>query len=179
MSEPEAKPKTHSAPAAADDVARLREEVRQLKDQHLRALAELDNAKKRLTRERNELIRYAAETVIRALLPVIDSLDRALVAVDQQSDPTAVVKGVHLIHRQLHSVLQKEGVTRIPTVGQPFDPHRHEAVQQVDADDGVEDHTIVEEVQAGYAMHGKVIRPAMVKVAVKDGASSQEDADNG
>ena len=87
---------------------------------------------------------------------------------DRQSDADAVVKGVHLIHRQLHGVLEREGVKRIPTVGEPFDPHRHEAVAQVEAGDGAADETVVEEVQAGYLMNGKVIRPAMVKVAKKE-----------
>ena len=77
----------------------------------------------------------------------------------------AIVEGVRLIHRQLHGVLEQEGVKRIPTVGEPFDPHKHEAVAQVDATDGTPDNRIVEEVQVGYTMHGKVIRPAMVKVA--------------
>ena len=157
MSEPKAKPAHAAAPA---------DEVAQLKDQHLRALAELDNAKKRLQREKEEFARYAAESVVRALLPIVDSLDQALVAVDKQSDPTAVIKGVHLIYRQLLGLLEKEGVKRIPTVGEPFDPHKHEAVAQVEAADGVADHTVAEEIQIGYMMHGKVIRPAMVKVAI-------------
>ena len=107
--------------------------------------------------------------MIRELLPIIDSLDQALVAVDKQPDSDAVVKGVRLIHRQLLALLKKEGVERIPTLGEPFDPHRHEAVAQVDAPEGTPDHTVIDEVQSGYTMHGKVIRPAMVKVAVTGG----------
>lgn len=164
MSEP--KPGA-GVPASADEMAPLKDEVRRLKEQHLRALAELDNARKRLHREKEEVVRYAAESVVRALLPIVDSLDQALVAVDKQSDPTAVIKGVHLIYRQLLGLLEKEGVKRIPTVGEPFDPHKHEAVAQVEATDGAADHTVAEEIQVGYTMHGKVIRPAMVKVAVK------------
>jgi len=148
-----------------DELERLRREVQQAKDQYLRALAEADNAKKRLHREQQEFVRYAAESVVRSLLPIVDSLDQALVAVDRQADPQAVVKGVHLIYRQLLGLLEKEGVKRIPTVGEPFDPHQHEAVAQVEPGDGVADDTVAEEVQVGYTMHGKVIRPAIVKVA--------------
>lgn len=155
----------HGMPdASTKELERLQHEAQQAKDQYLRTLAEFENTKKRLHREKEEFIRYAAETMIRKLLPIVDSLDQALVAVDKQSDPQAIIKGVHLIYRQLLGLLEKEGVKRIPTVGESFDPHRHEAVAQVEASDGQADNTITEEVQVGYTMHGKVIRPAMVKV---------------
>ncbi len=146
------------------ELERLKRETEQAKEQYLRTLAEFDNTKKRLNREKEEFVRYASETLIRELLPIIDALDQALVAVDKQADPDAIAKGVHLIHRQLLGLLAKEGITRIPTVGQPFDPHLHEAVAHAETADGT-DGAVVEEVQVGYTMHGKVIRPAMVKVA--------------
>ncbi len=168
-----AKPKGAEAPGAApglqDEVVRLSAEVERAKQEHLRVLAEFDNARKRLQREKEEFSKYAAEGLLRNLLPIIDSLDQALVAVDKQAGSDAVVKGVHLIYRQLLGLLAKESVQRINAVGAPFDPHLHEAVAQVDVDDDTPDGQIVEEVQPGYTMHGKVIRPAMVKVArVKD-----------
>ena len=155
------------ANAAADggDLERLAREAVQAKDQHLRQLAEFENARKRLQREKEEFMKYAAEGVVRELLPVIDGLDQALVAVDKKSDPQAVAKGVHLIYRQLLGLLEKEGVKRIPTVGEKFDPHLHEAVGQVDAPKGTPEGRIMEEVHVGYTMHGRLIRPAMVKVA--------------
>ena len=193
--QPAAGAKAH---AAAPDVKRLEEELKRANDQYLRTLAEVDNAKKRLHREKEEHVRYASETVVRQLLPIVDSLDQALVAVDpstrpanaglarlvpsaalgarqdsapaglrKQSDFDAIIKGVQLIHRQLLGLLEKEGVKRIPTVGERFDPHRHEAVAQVEAADGTPDDTVAEEVQVGYTMHGKVIRPAIVKVATQ------------
>ena len=158
-----------------EEIERLKREAQQAKDQYLRTLAEFDNAKKRLHREREEFVKYSAETVVRGLLPIVDSLDQALVAVDKQSDPQAVIKGVHLIYRQLLGLLEKEGVKRIATVGEPFDPHRHEAIAQVDTTDGTADDTVMEEVQVGYTMHGKVIRPAIVKVA-KQTEKNSEDA---
>ena len=159
------KPAADKPAAAESEIERLKREAQEAKEQSLRTLAEFDNTKKRLHREKEEFIRYAAETMVRELLPIIDSLDQALVAVDKQADPQAVIKGVHLIYRQLLGLLDKEGVKRIPTVGEPFDPHTHEAVAQVEAPEGTAEDTIVEEVQVGYTMHGKVIRPAMVKVA--------------
>lgn len=153
-------PKTHAA-----DVERLTHELQQANDKYLRTLADFDNTKKRLHREKEEFVRYAAETMVRELLPIIDSLDQALVAVDKQADPQAIIKGIHLIYRQLLGLLAKEGVERIATVGEPFDPHKHEAVAQIETTDGTADETIVEQVQVGYTMHGRTIRPAMVKIA--------------
>ena len=159
-----------------EEIERLKRDAQQAKDQYLRTLADYENAKKRLQREREEFVKYSAETMVRGLLPIVDSLDQALVAVDKQSDPQAVIKGVHLIYRQLLGLLEKEGVKRIATVGEPFDPHRHEAIAQVDTTDGTADDTVMEEVQVGYTMHGKVIRPAMVKVARKPATSDKQQA---
>ena len=147
-------------------------------------MADVENTKKRLQREKDEFAQYAAEQFIRELLPIIDGLDQALVAVDPSTRPAAaglardsapvglrkqsdeaIVQGVRLIHKQLLALLEKEGVKRIPTIGEPFDPHKHEAVGQVEAADGTPDGAIVEEVQVGYLMHEKVLRPALVKVA--------------
>jgi molecular chaperone GrpE len=156
----------HPTPADAEqEIARLEQELKQAKDQYLRTLAEVDNTKKRLQREKDEFARYAAEKVLRELLPVLDSLDQALAAIDQQPGGESVVRGVHLIHHQLLSLLKREGVVKIPTVGEPFDPHHHEAVGHLEPQNGQAEETVVEEIQAGYAMHGQVLRPAMVKVA--------------
>ena len=175
MTEKPPKAKGPREDPTTEEIERLTREAQQAKDQYLRTLAEFDNAKKRLHREREEFVKYSAETVVRGLLPIVDSLDQALIAVDKQSDPQAVIKGVHLIYRQLLGLLEKEGVKRIATVGAPFDPHQHEAIAQVDATDGTADDTVVEEVQVGYTMHGKVIRPAIVKVA-KQTEKNSEDA---
>ena len=190
---PAAKPVTIST----EEYERLLGQAKQA-EQYLRQLADVDNTRKRLQRDKEEFSRFAAESVIRHLLPIVDSLSQALVAVDpsarpataglardfaprqagegaggpaaglrKQSDIEAILKGIQLIHRQLLGLLEREGVARITTIGELFDPHRHEAVAQVDTDDHKADGTIVEEVQVGYTMHGKVLRPAMVKVAKK------------
>jgi molecular chaperone GrpE len=174
--EPSHEPQEPSSDATAtpqQTIERLQRQLHEANDQRVRALAEFENSRKRLNREKEEFVRYAAETVVRQLLPIIDSLDQALVAVDKQADTHAVVKGVHLIYRQLLGLLEKEGVERIPTIGEPFDPHQHEAVAQVEASDGTPEDTVVEEVQVGYTMHGRVIRPAIVKVAKKPATSNQ------
>ena len=156
----------HAEPTGrGSELERLTREAAHAKDQYLRNLAEFENARKRLQREKDEFAKYAAEGVIRELLPVIDGLDQALVAVDKQADPEAVIKGVHLIYRQLLGLLEKEGVKRIPTIGERFDPHLHEAVGHVEAPKGTPEGTITEEVHVGYTMHGKVVRPAIVRVA--------------
>src|SRR3990167_4865125 len=136
------KPDTHHH---AEELERLQEEVKQAKEQSLRALAEFENTKKRLHREKEEFAKYAAEAVLRELLPILDGLAQALVAVEKGSDPEAITKGVHLIYRQLLGVLEKEGVTRIATVGERFDPHLHEAVAQVPAGARHADGIIAEE----------------------------------
>ncbi len=154
--------------AASSDVQeeliqQLRQEAQTAKEQYVRAVADFENARKRLQREKEEFAKYSTETIIRELLPILDSLSQALVAVDKQSDADAVVKGVHLIYRQLLGLLEKEGVKRVGSVGQKFDPHVHEAVAHIDAPKETQD-KVVEEVQTGYTLHGRLIRPALVKV---------------
>jgi molecular chaperone GrpE len=167
--------------ASAKEIARLQQEIANLKDQHLRTLADVDNTKKRLQRDHEELRRFASETVVRQLLPLLDSLDQALASIHQHAKTEAVSQGIQLIHQQLVALLKQEGAERIQTIGARFDPHRHEAVGHVPASDEVPEHTIAEELQVGYAMHGKVLRPAMVKVAraTTEDASSTSSAPPG
>lgn len=148
-----------------ETIRRLRLDIEQAKDRYLRTLAEFDNTRKRLQREKDEYAKYAAEAIMRQLVPIVDSLDQALMAVEGESNPSALTKGVQLIARQLAELLEKEGVRRIVAVGEAFDPHRHEAIAHVEGHDGQPENTVVEEVQVGYTMHGKVLRPAMVKIA--------------
>lgn len=134
-------------------------------DRYVRAMAEFDNARKRAAREREELTRSANEALIRELLPVIDNLERALQAARADPGAAQVTAGVELIQRELLRVLEKFGVTPFASVGAPFDPERHEAVARVAAA-GHPDMTVVGETARGYLLHGRVLRPAMVTVAV-------------
>lgn len=155
-----------------EELTRLRQaleektrEAEAAQDRFLRALAEMDNTKKRAQREREEYIRYANESVLRELLPVLDNLDRAIQAAQASGEAPAVVAGVELIQRDLLRVLEKFGVTPFSSVGEPFNPERHEAVARVPATDHPE-MTVVAETLRGYLLNGRVLRPAMVTVAV-------------
>ena len=161
---------------SADDHRTLAEQAAQAThylDMYQRTLAEFDNAKKRLERERQEARQFGAERVVRDLLPIVDSFDHALKTLQGADEQDPVVIGVKLIHRQLHDLLQREGVQPITSIGQPFDPHRHEAVAEVAAVNGQPDHAIVEEIHKGYTMHGKVLRPAHVKIAIAPTRTSE------
>ncbi len=136
-------------------------------ERSLRMLAELDNTKKRLERDKIAFVQYAAERIIRDLLPILDSFQQAVqnTADEKTATDGASMKGIRLIYDQLQSLIKKEGVERMETVGKPFDPNLHEAVMQVPVEDGQPEEQVVEELQIGYTMHGKVLRPAMVKIS--------------
>jgi len=140
-------------------------EVEALQDRNLRLMAEFDNAKKRAVREREEHARFASESLIRELLPVLDNFERALQAARGDEGAAAVTAGVELIQRELLRVLEKFGVTAFSSVGAPFDPERHEAVARVPAA-GHPEMTVVGETARGYLLNGRVLRPALVTVAM-------------
>jgi len=154
-----------------EEIQRLREaleaktrEVEAQQDRYVRAVAEFDNVRKRSAREREEYTRYANESLLRDILPVLDNLDRALQAA--RSEPaTSLTTGVELIQRELLRILEKFGLTAFTSVGQPFDPERHEAIARVPSTD-LPDMTVAGETARGYLLHGRVLRPAMVTVAV-------------
>lgn len=156
------------ADAAAED---LRRQLGDKHDQLLRALAETDNVRRRAQRDREEYVKYAVEGLTRDLLPILDNLDRAIAAARAAGDAARVVEGVELIQRELLRVLERHGLTRYSALGQRFDPTRHEAVARVVSGEQAPD-TVVSEVAPGYALNGRVLRPAMVGVA----AAPDEDA---
>jgi molecular chaperone GrpE len=160
-----------AATGAGESVEELRRQVEEKQDRLLRALAEAENFKRRTQRERDESIRYANESLLRDLIPVLDNLDRALGAARAAGGAEGVVGGVELIQRELLKVLERAGVTRYSALGQPFDPTRHEAIARVvsaDARPG----TVVAETMPGYMLHNRVLRAALVSVA----AAPDEDA---
>ncbi len=164
-----------------EEITRLRQaleektrEARAAHDRYLRALAELDNTRKRAQREREEYLRFANESLLRELLPILDNFDRAIQAVRTSEAVEAVVAGVELIQRELLRVLEKFGVTPFSSVGEPFNPERHEAVARVPATDHPE-MTVVEETRRGYLLNGRVLRPAQVTVAVPSAEPSTSD----
>jgi len=134
-----------------------------LEDRMLRARAEFDNARRRGERERPEFLQFAAMDVIKELLPVVDDFERALKVETHGRD---YVKGVELIYQRLIETLKKIGLEPIDTAGQRFDPNLHQAVDRVETEEA-EDMAILSEYQRGYNFKGKLLRPAMVKVAVR------------
>jgi molecular chaperone GrpE len=149
------------------------QEALSLQDKNLRLMAEFDNARKRAAREREDYVRFANESVIRELLPVLDNFDRALQAAKGEPGAAAVTAGVELIQRELLRVLEKFGATPFSSVGEPFDPERHEAVARVQTSEHPE-MTVIGETARGYLLHGRVLRPAMVTVAVAPDASQRQ-----
>jgi len=178
--ENETAPAAEGAPAAAPapDLAAAYEkavaESKDLYDRLLRKQAELDNFRKRTLKEKEELRQYAGEDLIRSLLPTLDGFERALQHRDENV-PAAFYQGLELIYRELCEVLGRAGLAPIDTDGQLFDPYLHQAVETVNAP-GRREHEIVEELQRGYKLKHKLLRPAIVKVAV-GGDSGEGPAD--
>ena len=157
--------------AAADPVAsekpeselqKLKAERDTLLDRLARLQAEFENARKRAVREQQDYREYALSDTVKSLLPILDSFDRALQA--STNDGGDLRSGIELIYKQLQDTLVKLGLRPIPARGELFDPHLHEAIEMVDTDE-VEDHHVIEELQRGYKLKGRLLRPAMVRVA--------------
>jgi len=127
-----------------------------------RMQADFDNYRRRVAREREELVKYAGEQIITALLPVLDNLERALAL--RHDDVGKVYEGIEMISRQIREVLISEGLEDVPAVGAQFNPEIHEAVMREEGG-GHPENTVIEELRKGYSLRGKTIRAAMVKVA--------------
>jgi len=151
-----------AGPNAVSEVDKLRAERDALLDRLARLQAEFDNARKRAAREQQEFREFAAADAIKNILPVLDSFERALKAPAAGSDDLR--SGLELIYRQFQDALQKLGVQPIESVGKPFDPRMHEAVEMVDTTEAP-DHQVLDEFQRGYNYKGRLLRPAMVRVA--------------
>ena len=158
---------------ARDDVAELKKQLDEQQDRMLRALAEADNVRRRLEKSAEDRVRYANESLIRDLIPVIDNFDRALAAARGGNDANvaSLAQGVELIQRELLRVLERAGVVRYSAMGERFDPTRHEAVSRI-VSDSAAPNTVVAETAPGYLLHGRVLRAALVAVA----AAPDEDA---
>jgi molecular chaperone GrpE len=146
------------------EVERLQKEVEQERNQYLRTLADFQNFRRRQDEQRGEVAQFANRELILSLLPVLDNFERALAASEQNKSYEALVGGVALTLRQLQEFLKRNGVEPIDAVGKDFDPNFHEAVMREEDSDKPEN-TVVEEMQRGYTMHSRVLRPSMVKVA--------------
>jgi molecular chaperone GrpE len=171
----EPQPKSERSPEAGDatetagvrsqaaELDRLSRDKRDLQELIQRRQAEFENYKKRVERERGELFEFASMDTAKAMLPILDDFERALKV---ESADKEYARGMELIYQRLHESLKKIGLEPISTEGALFDPHLHHAVDMVDSPDSP-DQTILEEYQRGYNFKGRLLRPAMVKVAVR------------
>ena len=140
------------------------DEIKNLNDKYLRQAAEFENYKRLAQRDQREQVKFANENVLRELLPVVDNLHRAVTFSKSSGGSNKLVEGVELTLKQFIESLSKFGVKQITSVGEIFDPARHQAVASVEAKDKPE-HTVIEEHQPGYLLHDRILRPAMVTVA--------------
>jgi len=145
-------------------VEKLKAELGDTKDRYLRSLADFDNYRKRIARENEERTRCANEELIRRLLEVVDNMERAVGASQDSKDLDSLRKGLELTYLSLKEVLTKEGLCPIDCLGGKFDPNYHEAIMAVDKEGSPAD-SVVEEVQKGYVLRGRVIRPSKVVVS--------------
>jgi molecular chaperone GrpE len=150
------------ASGESGELQKLKVERDTLIDRVARLQAEFENARKRTAREQQDFRDYALTDALKALLPILDSFERALQT--SSADKSEFRGGVELIYKQLQDALVKLGLRPIPAKGEPFDPHLHEAIEMVETTDAP-DHQIVEELQRGYKLKDRLLRPAMVRVA--------------
>lgn len=157
-----------------------RELMAKLKEEHdraLRAVAQLENYKKRAARELEETAKFGKESLLKDFLPVIDNLDRALEAAKKSADFGSLHQGLVMVHRLFEDVLQKHGVKGFSALGQPFDPKLHEAMQLLETDEAPPNQVVLEVVR-GYMLNDRLVRPALVGVA-KAKSKVEEEAKAG
>jgi molecular chaperone GrpE len=150
-----------TATGQASEFDKLRTERDTLLDRLARLQAEFENARKRTAREQQEFRDYAVTDALKALLPTLDSFERAL---QTSASDKEFRGGVELIYKQLQDALAKLGLRPIPAKGEPFDPHLHQAIEMVDTEE-TEDHHVLDELQRGYKLKDRLLRPSMVRVA--------------
>lgn len=164
------------ADAYQQELALREQAYAELESQFKRLAADFENFRRRVTTEREELIKFAGSRVLENLLPVVDNFERALDAMGKATEVGQVHAGVEMIYRQLQDVLSKSGVSPMDAQGKPFDPNFHEAIAQTENPD-LPDETVMAEVQKGYLYNGKVLRHAMVQVSRNPaGAAAAQDA---
>ena len=164
-----------------DEEEKLQEEIRSLKEDKIRVLAEMENLRKRFDREKIDSIKYGSVNFARDILSPGDNLERALSAINQEEDHTQSIKnlieGLKMVQKELSSVLEKNGISKIISMNEKFDPNLHQAIMEVERDD-IDEGIIVQEIQTGYMMHDRLLRPAMVGVSKKPQQNKTPDSQN-
>jgi molecular chaperone GrpE len=153
-------------------------EIAELKDKYLRTLAESENIRRRLRQQSEESARVQRENLLRELLPIVDNLERALNAAQDSSSGKSIVEGVEMVLRSLLDFLKAQGVIQVNSVGQAFDPQRHEAVDHVDSP-AHPPNTVVNEFHRGYLIGDRMLRPARVSVAKGSDRKNDKSGDDG
>ena len=173
------------APGGADDgqPAGISEEKPEppapdFRDQYLRLQAEFENFKKRMHKEQSEMLKYAQLPLLRDLTGVMDNLERAIGHAKESDNPDqgAFVSGLEMVTKQINDIFERYGMLRIQAAGEEFDPTRHEAMNVVETDE-VPDNNVLHEIQTGYSLHERIVRPAMVTVAKKPPVAPDENAE--
>jgi molecular chaperone GrpE len=184
--EPDAAPSSGTAPtsadaqaaASADPVAEAKAEAQRFREQWMRSAADFDNFRKRSRKELEDTRKAGREELLKDLLPVFDNLERAMTSAERATEVKPVSDGLKMVLRQFIDTLGRSGITKVPTVGQQFDPGLHEAIQQVETDEQPPG-TVVAEVQPGYLQGDRLIRAAMVIVAKpKAGGAAGDGTDD-
>ena len=159
---------------------RLQEEVRTLKEDKIRVLAEMENLRKRFDREKIDSIKYGSVNFARDILSPGDNLERALSAINQEEDhPQSIknlIEGLKMVQKEFSSALEKNGISKINSMNEKFDPNLHQAMMEVERDD-LDEGIVVQEIQTGYMMHDRLLRPAMVGVSKKPKQKNTPDSE--
>jgi len=158
---------------------KLQEEVRALKEDKIRVLAEMENLRKRFDREKIDSIKYGSVNFARDILSPGDNLERALSAINQEEDhPQSIknlIEGLKMVQKEFSSALEKNGISKINSMNEKFDPNLHQAMMEVERDD-LDEGIVVQEIQTGYMMHDRLLRPAMVGVSKKPKQNNTSDS---
>ena len=151
-----------------EELKKKADERDELYNRWMKVHADYENTRKRMEKEKLGYVKFANEMLIGNLFPIVDNFDMALLAMDTAKDKEAVMDGIRLVQKEFHKVLEDNGVEKIKTDGEQFDPHVHEAVLAVESDEH-SDGMVTEEVRAGYKLNDRLLRPAQVKVAKNKG----------
>lgn len=153
-----------------NELEKSRDEARMFQDKYLRQAADLENYRRRTEREKSDLLKFAAENLVKDLIPVLDSFNQAAGAGREASqenthDSSSLMEGMEMVRQQLLAALRKHGLEEVPAVGSGFDPNVHQAIQRIE-DASCESETVAQEFAKGYLLNGRLVRPAIVSVTV-------------
>ena len=158
----------------------LKEEIKTLKEEKIRVLAEMENLRKRFDREKIDSIKYGSVNFARDILSPGDNLERALSAINQEEEhPQSIknlIEGLLKVKKELTTALEKNGITKIESLDKKFDPNLHQAMMEIENND-LEEGIVVQEIQTGYMMHDRLLRPAMVGVSKKPQKATEVESD--